>query len=964
MKVSLLGPLVAHDDAGVALRLGGPKQRAVLALLALSPGRVLPMDTLVDGLWEEDPPARAVGTIQVYVHGLRKALGDPGLIRNEPPGYLLAPGVTTDVGDLAALRARAEDAEARGDLASALGAVEAAAALWRGAPLADLSGFAFARNAAVELEETRIHDLEELHRLQLDLGRHREVLPRLEALVAEHPTREALWRLLILALYRSERQGDALAAFRRVREALADELGIDPGPGLRDLELAILRQDESLAPPVQPEPAPITVAPVPATVVPRPAHALVGRAQQVADVLALVHNPDVGLVTLIGPGGVGKTRTALEVAHRLVDVEVVFVDASGAQDADAVLRVAGQALGLTPDASDADGVAERLAGRALVVLDNLEQARGAGAFVSDLLARAPGVTVLATSRVALRISAEHVVPVDTLGLADAVDLFAARARAAAPTFSVDDHRDDVVALCERLDRLPLALEIAAARVRMIAPGAMLERLQSGLDRLGAGLSDLPERQRTIEATVAWSLDLLPVEVRRACARLTVLADGFSMAAAAELVGDDPDRAVDSLSQLIDSSLALPVEEPGEARFRLFSAVAEVAAREVSPQQRAELERLHAEWYATHLLDTVPALDGPEHERTIRSLVQDDSNLLRALATAVRTGDGELTERLVLGLVPYWIASGRGRVGFDVLTGHVGESTSSPVAQAALCLLAYHATDWPAAIQHATEALSGLGQHPELAARVRCHRAAALLVTDQVEEGRAEAERAAREAEVTDVYDVRVLSLSTLAIAAAITGDFEAERELYQRRLALARGHADRARTVDTLGILAEIAVDAGDRDAARRHAAEALDLAADWMPAEQRDLLIVLARLAIADGDLPAAREHLRQALEITGVLGETFGLAQVLRTAAGLALAESRHVVAARLVGASELLLEHTRLAEGVEVDLTGVADAVRVAMTDAHHREELAAGRALHRDDVLRLARDLLATGSSSAS
>jgi predicted ATPase len=832
----------------------------------------------------------------------------------------------------------------------------------------------FAGNAAVQLEEARLLTQEALMQTGLDLGRHRELLPRLEQLVAQHPTREGLWRLLVLALYRDDRQADALSAFRRVREALAEELGIDPGPGLRELELAILRQDPGLDPPETAQGAEVVVLPprVLHSRVPHPAHPLLGREDVVADVLARLGNPEVRLVSLTGPGGVGKTRTAVEIARALPQDDVVFVDLVDAASGRDVWTGIGAALGLAPDDISAESVLAVLSGRSCVlVLDNLEQVREAPNVCAELVSGAPETRFLVTSRIPLRLVAEHVVPVTTLGEGPGVELFAARARTTRPDFEVGDHnRADVLRLCERLDGLPLALEIAAAGVRMLSVQDMLERLDRGLDRLGPGLAFLPERQRTLAATASWSLDLLPGSARTLGARLSVFEGGFNVAAATEVCADpdvDADSAVDDIARLIDANLIVPLDEPGGARFRLYRIVRDVVRREVLYEEWSRLADAHAAWYCGQAERLVSELDGPGHEKAIQVFVQDEANFDRALRHAADKPDPGLVLRLVRTLAPFWIASGRSQHGSQLLGEVAPSAEGAPGGEVLTVLegiLAYHLTDWDRAINLLTESLPRVTDQPVLAVRARCHLAAALTVTGRADEGQELARQAADEAERLGVYDVLVLSLSAQAIAAAMAGDFDGELSLYANRLALAREHQDRARTVDTLTILSEIAMDNDNWPAAERHATEALSLAARWMPAEHRDTLIVLARIALAQSDLEAARSRLAQALELTLGLGETFGLAQVLRSTAGLAAADGDLQRAARLVGASERLRETTLVAVGAELDLAGFADSIRASMAQEWYDEEVAVGKSLARPDVVDLAQGVLASGSSSAS
>lgn len=968
VRIDLLGPLAVQDEAGAVLSPGGPKQRAALALLALNVGRVVSLDALVDGIWGDDPPESALNSLQVYVHGLRKALGSADVIVRQDPGYRLNASVATDVGRAEDLRDQARAARDAGDLAATAEAYERLEGLWRGDPLADLATMPFATYVAVQLLEAHLADLEAATEVALELGRHREVLPRLEQLVATYPMREAFWAQLMLALYRSDRQGDALTAFRRAREALADELGVDPGPTLRELESAVLRQESWLdAPAVSDTPA-ATSAPLEHDV-PRPPHAVIGRDGVIAEVVESLRG-GARLVSLIGTGGIGKTRTAVAVAHELLDEfdTVRVVDLASATNADDLLRDLASSFGVPPDDSDMATIAGMLAGRrTLLVLDNLEQVAGAGMAVAALLADLSELSLVVTSRRPLRISAERLVQLEPLDADAGRQLFEDRAALLRADFRVDDsNRADVDELCRRLDGLPLALEIAAARVRLLTPHDMLARLDAGLEKLGAGQADLPDRQRTLTATVAWSLDLLEPAARDLCARLAIFDGGFTAAAAVSVCGtDDPDAVLDGIEALIDASLVVPMGGVGQARFRQFGTVREHARSLLSDTDSDRLRTAHATYFVGHAAELATGLDGPEHERAMDELEREGPDVLAAIDALAAAGALAEVSGVIGALTPWWVASGRLNDGLALVETALAlpGAETDPTLLTSRGILTYHLTDWPAATERLRVALSHVGPGTIEAARIECHLGAALLVTGEPEAGAAHAAAALEQAVAEGWDDVHVLALSALAIAAAIGGNFATERSRYHERLALVRARGDRARTVDTLSTLAEIDVDEGDWDSARDHAAEALSLVGSSMTAERRDTLVVLARIALAQDDVAAARSHLADALETSVGLGQPLGLAQVLRTASGLAAASGRHAEGARLVGASEALRESLVISDDVEVDLAGFADAVKEALPDARYDEEVATGRSLARADVLALAEGLV-SGSSSAS
>src|ERR671922_2378071 len=304
----LLGPLLVRRE-GVPLPLGGPKLRTLLAILLLESNKVVSADHLVDSLWGENPPETARNTLQVYVSQLRKLLS-AGTLETAPPGYRLA--VDPDAVDLLRferLAVRGRTALAAGDPATAAEELAEALALWRGPPLADLAWEQFAQAEILRLDELHLATLEDRIDADLALGRHAALVAELDRLIAENPFRERLRAQLMLALYRSGRQADALAVYQRARRTLVDELGIEPGESLRQLERAILAQDPSLNIP--------TGGPKSPRPVPTPATPLLGRERELAALAELVRDEDTRLVTLTGIGGIGKTRLALELVKRL-----------------------------------------------------------------------------------------------------------------------------------------------------------------------------------------------------------------------------------------------------------------------------------------------------------------------------------------------------------------------------------------------------------------------------------------------------------------------------------------------------------------------------------------------------------------------------------------------------------------------------------------------------------------------
>ncbi|HEY7454733.1 MAG TPA: BTAD domain-containing putative transcriptional regulator [Thermoleophilaceae bacterium] len=405
LELRILGPLEADRD-GSPLRLGGRKQRALLALLALEPGEAVSPDRLIEALWSEQDDG-APSRLQVYVSQLRKALGDAGAIEMRPGGYALAvEPAGIDAAVFERLARDGSDALAAGEPARAADTLREALALWRGPALGDIGYESFAQEAVTRLEELRLDAVEDRMDAELALGGHRELLPELEQLVAEQPLRERLHAALMLALYRGGRQADALEAYLAAYRTLVDELGVEPGPRLRELHAAMLRQDEEL----DVEPPELRAR----RHLPAPAAELVGRDAELDELLALLRRDGVRLVTLTGPAGAGKTELAIHAAGELADRfehGVWFVGLAEEEDPERVREAIAAALGVERE-SLAPYLRER---KLLLLLDGFDRVDDAAPVAGELLAAAPGLKVLVTSRAPLRLYGEHEYPLQERG---------------------------------------------------------------------------------------------------------------------------------------------------------------------------------------------------------------------------------------------------------------------------------------------------------------------------------------------------------------------------------------------------------------------------------------------------------------------------------------------------------------------------------------------------------------------
>ncbi|MEU7530083.1 BTAD domain-containing putative transcriptional regulator [Saccharothrix sp. NPDC042600] len=668
MRFGVLGPLEVRAADGTPVRVVERKVRLVLAVLLADAGRPVSVDRLVDALWADRPPGSPVRAVRAKVAQLRRALDDaePGareLVESRAPGYVVHADLDADRFTALADLARRTDNPAR-----RAAVLSDALALWRGPAFADFADEEFARPAVTRLEEARLTALEDQAETRLALGDHAALVADLAEPVERHPLRERLRAAHLRALYRSGRQAEALAAYEDLRRRLADDLGLDPGPDLLALHHAILTRSPAEAPRPTTARAPAANAPAlaahvptaagvpasaaaPASTLPVPATPLVGRADLVADIGDRLATDR--LITLVGPGGVGKTRLALEIGRRARFPDGVrLADLTGPRTP---LDVVAAALDVRDDGTwglhpvpPVERVGRALRDRRLLlVLDNCEHVVDeVAALARDLLSAAPGLRVLATSREPLAIAGEVLRPVPPLPDADAVRLFTDRAAAVAPGVPLD--ADAVTALCRRLDGLPLALELAATKVRALGVRGVLDRLDDRFRLLRDGYRDAPARQRTLRAVVDWSWELLTDTERRVLRRLAVHADGCTWEAAEHVSAVDD--VLEPLTRLVDRSLVVVGDGP---RYRLLETVAAYGVERLAEAgELAEVRRRHVEHYTAYAERA--RLRGPEQGRWLDLLDTEAANLHAALTHA----DPAHAARLADALVWYWVLRGR------------------------------------------------------------------------------------------------------------------------------------------------------------------------------------------------------------------------------------------------------------------------------------------------------------------
>ncbi len=633
IEFRLLGPLEVYRD-GELVDVPGAKPRALLAMLLLHVGEVVSADRLIDAVWGERPPRTAGNTLQAHVAALRRVLGSD-VVLTRAPGYELR----REQSDLDIVRF--EDQAAAGhaaladnpDRASRL--LTQALALWRGPALADFVFESFAQAEGARLDDLRLAALEDRIEADLALGRHAQAVPELEALLTEHPLRERLAGQLIVALYRSGRQAEASRVFHAIRTHLSDELGMQPQPALRELHDRILEQDPALgwAAPDHNLPAELT--------------SFVGRARELDEIDALLHR--TRLLTLTGAGGSGKTRLALRVARRqLAEYRggVRLVELAPLADPALVESALATALGVRDqEGSLTSAVSNRLgAAHALIVLDNCEHVIGACADLAHgLLTSCERLRILSTSREPLRVAGEVTWPVPALELPAAAELFRERAAAAVPGLTFTHADDDVVTLiCRRLDGIPLAIELAAARIRALTPQEIRRRLHDRFRLLTGGSRDVVERHQTLRAAIDWSHELLRDEERVLFRRLAVFAGGWTAADAEAVCGDG---AFDVLCELVDRSLVVADRAASDTtRYRMLETIRQYAGEQL--KQAGEDEAVSRR-HMIHYLELT-------QNAGLATLTAEQDNLRAALEFA-HEHDPIALLRLAAGAEKFWLA---------------------------------------------------------------------------------------------------------------------------------------------------------------------------------------------------------------------------------------------------------------------------------------------------------------------
>jgi predicted ATPase/DNA-binding SARP family transcriptional activator len=923
MEFGILGPLrVSSGDR--ALDLGTPVQRALLGVLLSSPGAAVSDDRLVDELWGDSPPASARHLLQVYVSRLRALLGessDGQRIVRDGAGYALRVGP----GELDAERFGSAIAEAQPlvghDPEAAHRALAPAMRLWRGAPFGDLQDPPPAvREYAAYLERLHREALGTWIDVRLRLGRHRELVPELAGLVVQQPYDEALHGQLILALYRCGRQAEALETARALEARLREDLGIDGSRELRDLYRDILLQAPhlSLEPPAPPGNLPSTLT------------SFVGRARELREVARLLD--DSRLVTLTGPGGIGKTRLALEVARQQrsrFPGGTWWVDLAPVTDPETVLDELVGVLGLAPMPGPALlGAVARALGRrrVLLLIDNCEHlATAVAELVGGLLQATTGTRVLATSRIPIRVDGERLWPVPPLNLpadgspthelanADAVQLFVERGKAVSPRFMFDAANAAAVGeVCRRLDGLSLAIEMAAARLAILSPREIARHLDDRFALLELTAVGRPTRHRTMEAAIDASHALLSERERAVFERLAVFVGPFDLDAAGAVgLGREasPGKALAAVTALVDASMLAPERDGDETRYRLLETLREYGLTRLRRRGvEDEVRQAHAEHYLDMAARAGAVLGTPEVAPWMARLALGYAELRQAIGWSLTHQPRAVTLRAAPALREFWYRRGDGREAGRwtalMLEGDLAAAPPALLAEVhgAASYAALVASDLPTAHSYAEAAirLSREGDSTQALLYALWVQASVAFALGDFAAFRRDSIEALEICDRTGDRWGRAAALSNLGFASLFGGGTLAE----------ARAHFEEARplhrelgnfgslVVTVLTPLSTTVLRQGDLPSAERYAMEAVELSSGtgW----EASALVIYGEALAARGDLDAADAASARAVGVALNAGLENWFRMALRERARIAAAHGDMETAALLLGAS----------------------------------------------------------------
>ena len=915
----MLGPLEVRDgDRLLDVRRGIP--RVLLSALLRFRGVTVSFDRLIEYAWGDLLPANPPNALQTQIAYLRRVFGGSAAapVVTRPTGYVL------DVSPEAVDAFRFEDLAARGrrlsvtatgpSLERAVGEYDAALRLWRGAAYAEVADRPFAEAEASRLEQLRLQVMEERIDALIALGRPGNAAAEVRALVASHPLRERYHEQLMLALYRTGRQAEALRAFERARALLGEELGLDPGPSLRRLERLVLDQAPELdwVPPATPTGATATPAPArdrtAALDVLSPDTPLIGREKELDRLAELLQRARV--LTLTGPGGAGKTRLAAALARRVPEPRrIVFADlALVTRDDDVALAVAAAAGIEAPGQSDPldEVLAELSSTDALVVLDTCEHViRGAASVAAAIAGACPDVTILATSRHPLGISSELAWPVPPLGLpapgtspadAAAVQLFLARARAARADIVIEGEAlADVATICRDLDGLPLAIELAAAQCDALSPSAIGARLADRFSLLVAPVADARPtvRQRTLRATIDWSVQLLAEDHRRLLLQLGVFSGSFDVEAAAAVAGVSRSCVLAGLVSLARASL-LVSDDAG--RYRLLDSVRAFATDALDEGTAQDLRRRHAAHFALVAERSFLEVRGPGQRALMHHLRRDLGNLRAALSWCFGAGgDEQLGARLAGSLSWLWMLDGLLVEARRAAERATSVEVADPLVRARVML---GVGILAAPLGDLARAREACAESAELAATAGDEgaRALALITLGVAQWGLGELKEAAESHDEAIATFERLDRQWEVSVARVLRARTAIEAHDYRLAEQLLDGAMDDIRATGD-GHLMGLAFEQHARLALRRGDFEVAGMAAHQCLTEGESLgyregmvagLQLLGRVRHRSGDAEAAREHWLRALDLAWSIGHTGATCEALESLARLAVDEA----------------------------------------------------------------------------
>lgn len=1002
IEVRVLGRLEVLRD-GEAVRIPGDKERELLAFLVIHEGDIVSTDHLIDQLWGDDLPEKPANALQAVVSRLRRALGGDGVILTKKPGYTLQlePG-SVDSARFEDLVRRATRVQTD-DPSTALELLTEASSLWRGSPFSDFAYEDFAQPERARLEQLHVAAAEEKVAAELALGRTREAISELERLVPVYPLRERLRGQLMVALYRAGRQGEAIAAYQEARRVLGEELGLDPGPELEDVYQQILRHDHSLQATAEPGGG------VARTNLPARVTSFVGRETEIQEVTKLVR--DNRLVTIVGPGGAGKTSFAIEVGRGLLgsfDRGVWIVELAPVSDPDLVATAIAEALGLSEDVSSVTQPLPPITRLGsflrqkdlLLILDNCEHVvQAAAKIVETLLTGCPKLRILATSREVLASAGEFVWTIPPLAFPeqdadpralvsyDAVRLFEQRATSAGRPVVLDEEGAAAAAqICRRLDGLPLAIELAAARARSISLPQIARRLDQRFALLSAGGRTSVPRHRTLRAAIDWSYELLSPPERALFRRLAVFSGGWTLEAAEEVCRDEEfGDVLASQSRLVDQSL---VTARGDRFYMLETILAYARDHLAEAGEEEVLRERHARFFRALAESIEPELRGVNQGSALERLRNDEHNLRLALQWGREHADDhpDVGLGLAAALGWYWYVGRQVEGRSELKSMLAAASTASEEIQAralqglslslrpAGCIV--HASPEASKVARvsmsmfdavgetrgsamsqllvAVEGVAGgdvdgfLGMVDDARAKLRDHGDSwGLALADFVEmeirlyhdspdRALALGDQAARQFDALDDYWGRSAVRLHLGFGLRLAGRTQEARDVLELAVAISRETGLPYNLARSLAELGELAIYMGDPEEADRWFGECDDILSDLVDDTMQGLVASgRGECARYRGDPAAAQAHYKHSLTLYGRSQVVRGVARALT---GLAAAD---LDLDQLDRARQRLDEGVRLArEGGDpaIHAAALEQLARLSARDGHEHEATA--------------------------